>query len=96
MAVKVRFSSNVKQLVGKDELALRLDPSKTYTIRDILEEITRLENKELSIMLIEEEGRSRGTVRVVVNGREIHYLEGLETKIRDGDSIAIFPLLAGG
>jgi molybdopterin synthase sulfur carrier subunit len=96
MAVNVKFFSNVKHLVGKDEITLILDPSRKYTIKDVLQEITQSENKELSTMLIEVEGKTRGAVRVVVNGEEIQSLNGVETIIQDGDRITIFPLLAGG
>ena len=82
--------------MGKDEVILELDTSKQHTIRDILREIALSEKKESSTMLVEVEGKSRGTVRVVVNGKEIHFLQGLETEIGDGDQITIFPLLAGG
>ena len=96
MAVNVKFFANVRQLMGKDELTLELDPSKNYTVRDILQEIATSEDKELSTMLVTVQGGSRGAVRVIVNGREIHHLDGIETRVQDGDSITIFPLLAGG
>jgi molybdopterin synthase sulfur carrier subunit len=96
MAVSVRFFANVRQLMGKDEMTLDLDPSRRYTVRDILTEITRSEKKDLSSLLVEVKGQSRGTVRVVVNGREIRSLDGSEATIENGDSITIFPLLAGG
>jgi molybdopterin synthase sulfur carrier subunit len=96
MAVKVRFFANVKQIMGKEEVTLNLAPSKRYRIKDILREIARSENKDLSTVLVEAQGRSRGTVRIVLNGKVVHSLDGLETTIKDGDEIAIFPLLAGG
>lgn len=33
---------------------------------------------------------------VIVNGRSIHTLEGYQTQLRDGDTVAILPFLAGG
>jgi molybdopterin synthase sulfur carrier subunit len=96
MTVNIKFFSNIKQWMGKGELTVRLDPLGVYTIHDILRQITRSEAKDLSTLLVEEEETPRARVRIVVNGKEIHHLEGLGTKIKDGDSIAIFPLLAGG
>jgi molybdopterin synthase sulfur carrier subunit len=96
ITINVRFFANVKQTMGKEGVTLNLDASKSYSIRDILREITKSENKELSTMLIEMEGKYRGVVRIVVNGEEIHFLDGLETKVQHGDRITIFPLLAGG
>lgn len=96
MAVIVKFFANVRQLMGKEEVTLDLDPSKRYTIKDILREVTEAENKDLSTILLEVKGESRGTVRVVLNGKEIRSLDGSEATIQNGDCITIFPLLAGG
>jgi molybdopterin converting factor small subunit len=37
-----------------------------------------------------------GEVAVVINDRLDHFSQGLETKLKDGDRIFIFPYLAGG
>ena len=84
------------RLMGKEELVLDLDPSKRYTLKDILLEVMRAENKDLSTVLLEVKGESRGAVRVVVNGKEIRSLDGFEATIQNGDCITVFPLLAGG
>jgi molybdopterin synthase sulfur carrier subunit len=33
---------------------------------------------------------------IIVNGRQIHHLQGLDTPLADGDMIAIMPPLLGG
>ncbi|MHA1264429.1 MAG: MoaD family protein [Candidatus Helarchaeota archaeon] len=38
----------------------------------------------------------RDYILVLLNGRNINFLNGLETKLSDGDVIAISPPLAGG
>jgi len=35
-------------------------------------------------------------VNVLKNGRNIHFLNGLETPLSEGDVIALFPPAAGG
>lgn len=35
-------------------------------------------------------------VIVMVNGRRVEFLEGLDTALRDTDTILIFPVVAGG
>ncbi|MFP4545478.1 MAG: ubiquitin-like small modifier protein 1 [Methanomassiliicoccales archaeon] len=35
-------------------------------------------------------------VKVMVNGRNVDFLDGLETPIGAGDRLAVFPLIAGG
>jgi len=46
--------------------------------------------------------RSRGsgeldpTIKILVNGREIIYLNGVKTRLKDGDVIAFIPPVGGG
>jgi molybdopterin converting factor small subunit len=96
MAVTGKFFANVRKLMGKEEITFDLDPSKRYTIKDVLRHVTESENKDLSTLLLEVKGESRGTVRVVVNGKEIRSLDGSQATIQNGDCITIYPLLAGG
>ena len=35
-------------------------------------------------------------LRIMVNGRENEVLEGLETELKDGDTVTFFPLVFGG
>jgi len=35
-------------------------------------------------------------VKILVNGRDVRELRGLETELSDGDCISIFPPVAGG
>jgi len=96
MTVSVKFFANVKKLMGKSEIRLHIDPSKHISIKDILQEIARYENKELLPLLSDAEGVPLGAVRVVLNGKIVHSPGSFETTVQDGDKIAIFPLLAGG
>ena len=38
----------------------------------------------------------RDFVNILKNGRNIHFLAGLDTPLEDGDTIALFPPAAGG
>lgn len=46
--------------------------------------------------LFEPSGMIRVDVNVLKNGRNIHFLNGLETPLSEGDVIALFPPAAGG
>ena len=35
-------------------------------------------------------------VRIMVNGQTIHFLEGMETPLKEGDEVLILPLVSGG
>ena len=45
---------------------------------------------------IMENDRVRDFYKIFVNGRDIQHLKNLETEIKDGDVVAVFPPIAGG
>jgi molybdopterin synthase sulfur carrier subunit len=41
--------------------------------------------------------RVRGDIRILLNGRHIvHLPKGMETELKEGDEVALFPPVAGG
>ena len=51
---------------------------------------------ELGEGFFDEAGAVRSYVAVMVNGRDIRHLDGLDSPIEDGDTLDIFPPVAGG
>jgi molybdopterin synthase sulfur carrier subunit len=45
---------------------------------------------------IAEDGGLRRFVNVYVDGEDIRFLEGLDTRVKDGDEVTILPAVAGG
>lgn len=43
-----------------------------------------------------ENGKVKSMYKVLVNGRDIEFLQGLKTRLNDGDVIDVFPPVAGG
>jgi len=41
-------------------------------------------------------GTLYGNVIILVNGKNINYLSGLKTKLKEGEEVDIFPPVAGG
>ena len=47
--------------------------------------------------LLSDDGQSLGNDAIVmVNGRHIEHLDGVNTPLSDDDTVAVFPLVAGG
>ena len=64
------------------------------TVRVVLTTLC-VDNQSLCEAMFDENGL-RSHVRVMVNGRDMDLLQGLETNLTTNDQIAIFPPIAGG
>ena len=76
-------------------MTLTLDNSRQRTVGDVITEISRLENRDLKSKPIDEKGKSRTTVRIVLNDK-LFLQNACEAQVRNGDTLLIFPQLAGG
>lgn len=66
------------------------------TVRDLLEQITS-QNQEFKRVLFDAKtGRLAGYIAVILNGRFLELAGGLETKLKDGDTIRVMPGFSGG
>ena len=96
MKIRVRGFLTLKQAMGSEpELMIEIDD---LTIRRLLEEMSVRFGKGFYRMIFDPDtGEVNGYVRVLVNGRHYsHMPDRLETRLTDGDDVAIFPPLAGG
>ena len=94
MAVTIKFIGALRHISGKTELTINL--KKGMALKDLLskmgEEMPQLE-KTFSD---QQPNDSTSNALILVNGREISVLNGLETKLSDGDEIVFVPVVHGG
>ena len=64
-------------------------------VAGVLDEIER-QHSGLRGLVRNETGEVHRHVNVYVNNQAIEDLEGLRTRVKDGDEVAIIPALAGG
>ena len=94
MAITVKFIGALRHASGVDELAL--DSKKDISVREMMNEITR-EMPALKRSLIDQQLEDpRPNALILVNGREISVLNGLETNLKSGDEIVLVPIVHGG
>jgi len=93
--VTVKFLANVEIFMGKREATVTLDEGRKQTVGEVIAQITKMENKDLKSKLMDEKGKSRTTVRIVLNDRLL-LQDASEAQVKNGDTLLIFPLLAGG
>ncbi len=90
MAVTVRIPTPLRTLTGgADEVQ-----AEGKTVGEVIDD---LEAKHAGIKdrLIDDKGVRR-FVNIYANDEDIRFLDNLATELKDGDSIAIIPAIAGG
>jgi molybdopterin synthase sulfur carrier subunit len=94
MAITVKFIGALRHASGVDELTL--DCKEDLSIRELMNEITK-DAPALRRSLIDQQLKDpRPNALILVNGREISVLSGLETNLKDGDEIVLVPVVHGG
>jgi molybdopterin synthase sulfur carrier subunit len=94
MAVTVKFVGALRHFSGTGELTL--DCKACLSIRELMNEIIK-EVPKLKQSLVDPqlEDPSPNSL-MLVNGREISVLDGLETRLKDGDEIVLVSVVHGG
>ena len=94
MTINVKFVGSFRGLSCKNKLSLKLEKAVPFreVVKKIVEEAPKLEQA-----LIDPDFESPKTnMLVLVNGKEISVLNGLETVIEDGDEVVFVPVVHGG
>ena len=93
--VKLRTILNFKKIIGKGEVDFPVEDG--TNLEAALDKIVETYGEELKSNLFDpDNGNLLQHIRLMVNGRDIAFLNGLQTILQDGDEILILPPVAGG
>jgi sulfur-carrier protein len=91
--MRIRAYATLRDLLGTGKLDMPLsDPA---TVGQVLRRLAD-EHPALAGKLWDAEGHLTGYVTVLLNGRSIQYLHGLDTPLADDATLALFPPVGGG
>ena len=91
MSVKVRIPTPLRPLVGgQAEISVA-----GATVLALLEEI-EASHPGFKARLCDDANNLRRFINLYLNDEDIRYQDGLETPVKDGDSLSIIPAIAGG
>ncbi len=90
--MEVRLYATLRPIVGGRTAEV---PDHCATIGDVLTALSA-DYPDLAPHLLDDEGAVRQYVAVMVDGRDIRHLDGLNTKVGAESGIDIFPPVAGG
>jgi len=91
MAITVKLFANFREVAGRDKVEIN-----AADVNALLDKLVEICGTELAKQLYDKNGKLRDTVHILVNGRGINLLKGLSTKLKEGDTVAIFPPVSGG
>jgi molybdopterin synthase sulfur carrier subunit len=98
ITVRVRTILTIKRILGKGEFDMSFPEGST--LDDLLSSMIGTWGDELSSRLLGPAGNGRTrqipVTRIMVNGRDIEFLNGLKTELREGDEVLILPVVSGG
>ena len=92
--VNIRLLGVFRGLTDKRQISLNL---KKPTVRSVVLKLSESLSAEAKRLLIDPElNDPRPNALILVNGKEINVLRGLETELKDGDEVTFIPISHGG
>jgi MoaD family protein len=94
LAVKVKFVGALRHAAGAEELSV--DCEEGFSVRELLGDLVQ-QVPELGRSLVNQQTDSATlNALVLVNGREVSVLGGLEAAVKDGDEVVFVSVVHGG
>jgi sulfur-carrier protein len=92
--MKVNFFATLRPIVGSK--SVEFEEGDGLTVRQLMQQMIG-RYPELRRELLNEQGELYPHVHVFINGRDAPYLEdGIDTVLATGDTVNVFPAVAGG
>ncbi|UCH30992.1 MAG: MoaD/ThiS family protein [Candidatus Bathyarchaeota archaeon] len=96
ISIEVRFLGILRKLAKRDTVIIRFRKP-AIRVNDVLAKISSSFPQDFNQALIDPELHDpRPNVLILLNNTEINVLNGLKTKIKDGDKIVFIPVFHGG
>jgi len=93
--VKVRTILALKKIMGSGEIELSL--LEESTLEELITTLVSRCGDKLGFYLYESNSKNlRSYIRLMVNGRDIAFLNRMKTVLQNGDEVLILPPVSGG
>lgn len=92
--INIQFYSLLRLMLNRENI--QLEPVEGDCVRTILDRVQQSLKTTISHKLLDNAGVLQTGTIILINRHNILHLDGLETKVHDGDTLALFPPGAGG
>ena len=94
MVLTIKFIGALRRISGKTQLTVNYEEE--MSLKQLMAKILQEAPSQERTLNGQQPDDSRFNALILVNGREISVLNGLETKLKDGDEIVFVPVVHGG
>jgi molybdopterin synthase sulfur carrier subunit len=94
MAITVKFIGAFRSISGKSKLSIRVKDA--VPLSKVIKKIIDEQPKIKRALIDSELEDPRPNTLILVNGKEISVLNGLNTMIKNGDEVIFVPVVHGG
>jgi molybdopterin synthase sulfur carrier subunit len=95
ISITIRTIIGLKQILGQEVIEFSI--SEGTTVKALVALMVEKWGARLAPYFSDaEDDRPLPKIRIAVNGRDIGFLNGMETELRDGDEVLMLPLVGGG
>jgi molybdopterin synthase sulfur carrier subunit len=94
MKVEIKFFTSLREITGKKVDQLQLQNS--ITIDELVTLLSEKYGKNFREYIYNKKGEMQEFLSFLVNGTNINNMQGFDTKLKNGDVIAILPPVGGG
>jgi molybdopterin synthase sulfur carrier subunit len=90
-SVKITFYGSLAKIAGE-----KIVETNAFTIDEATKQLSSKYGEQFSERIFDEKGNLRRFINIYVNGKDMRFLNLLNTKLNDGDNVAIIPAVGGG
>jgi molybdopterin synthase sulfur carrier subunit len=94
MKVEVKFFTSLREITGRKLEEVQFQG--VLTVGELLTQLSVKYSKKFREYIYDKKGEIHGHLSILVNGKSINVLQGLDTELKEGDTIAILPPVGGG
>ena len=94
MVITVKFIGSFRNASGKGKLTITSEGK--ISLKEAIKEIVKELPKFKRVLIDPELENPRPNTLILVNGKEISVLNGLDTMLEDGDEMVFVPVVHGG